>query len=143
MAMTLTELRNQIATSIFGRRLGLDQNDFLVAKGTRNAVNAATSDTTGTNIANAGYTSVETTTNDGWKLDAPAVGGIVSLFTISTSTGIRVITPVNATVVTSAGTAGSTIGLYGYGGSVTLVGISTAAWAVLARSSTALCDISS
>lgn len=143
MAFTLTDARNLIATSIFGRRLGLDQNDFLVAKGGRTAVNAATSDTTGTNLVNYGYHSVETTTNDGWKLDAPCVGATVTLFTISTSTGIRVITPVSATVITSAGTAGTTIGLYGYGGSVTLVGVSTAAWAVLARSSTALCDISS
>jgi hypothetical protein len=143
MAMTLGEVRNQIITSIFGRKLGLDSAEFLVNKGTRTAVNAATSDTTGTNLVNYGYHSVETTTDDGWKLDAPAVGATVSLFTISTSTGIRVITPVNATIITSAGTAGTTIGLYGYGGSVTLVGVSTAAWAVLSRSSTALCNISS
>ena len=143
MALTLEALRNQITTSIFGRKLGLDRNELLNVKGTRMAVNEATSDTTGTAIPSNGYCSVETTTNDGWTLAAPSVGATVSLFTISTSTGIRVITPTNATVITSAGTAGTTIGLYGYGGSCTLVGVSTAAWAVLARSSTTLCDISS
>jgi hypothetical protein len=144
MAITLEGMRNAIKTGLFGRRVGLDNNDFLIGiPGTRMPVNAATSDTTGTAIPAYGFCSVDTTTNDGWTLGQPTVGATVTLFCATTSTGVRSIATAPATMTTTAGNAGSTITITERGGFITLMGVSTTQWAEVARSSTAACYASS
>lgn len=138
MALSLDGLRNLIQTSIFGRRVGLDANEFMIGpKGLRGAGTFATSDTTGTAIPNYGFHSVETTTDDTWLLQAPVPGCMVTLYTVSTSTGVRTIQPQSATIVTTIGTAGSTIILTERGAMIQLFGNSTSQWVVTARGSTA------
>lgn len=144
MAITLEGLRNIIKTNLFGRRLGLDVNDALTGmQGIRLPVLAATSDTTATPIPNNGFVSVETTTDDTWTLAAPVPGCSVTLFCATTSTGIRTVTPTNATVNSTLGTLGTTISLSGCGASITLLGLTTGLWAQVARSSTGVVFASS
>ena len=129
MGFSLGQLANRIRTSIHGRRLGLDDADFLVGpKGIRPPVTDATSDTTGTNIPNHGLASVVTTTDDVWNLASPVPGCEVTIFCGSSSTGTHAIVPQNATLVSSNGVAGSSITMAGAGASITLAGISTAQW---------------
>ncbi len=129
MAFSLDQLRRRILTSIHGRRLGLDHNEFAVGpKGLRVPITDATSDTTGTALPNHGLVSVVTTTDDVWTLTDPLPGCEVTLFTGSSSTGVHAIVPAAATIVSSNGIAGSSISMGGAGASITLAGISTAAW---------------
>lgn len=129
MSFSLGQLANLIRTSIHGRRLGLDNNDFLVGpKGIRPPVTDATSATTATALPNHGLVSVITTTDDGWSLTDPVPGCEVTIFCGSSSTGTHAITPAAATIVSSNGVAGSSISMAGAGASITLAGISTAQW---------------
>lgn len=131
MAYSLEQLRNVILTSVRGRRLGLDHNDYLVGpKDIRKAITNATSDTTGTPLLNYGFHTVTTTTNDTWTLAAPTVGAEVTLVTGSSSTGTHTITPTNATIISTNGVAGASIAMQGAGAHLKLVGISTGQWAV-------------
>lgn len=134
MAFTLQQLRNVILTSIHGRRLGMDPNQFLVGqKGVRVPVANATSDTTGTALVNHGFHTVATTTNDVWTLEDPTPGCEVEIATITTSTGNHAIVPAAATIVSTNGVAGSSITMQGIGAWIKLIGISTAQWAVTSR----------
>lgn len=129
MSFSLGQLADLIRTSIHGRRLGLDNNDFLVGpKGLRPPVTDATSDTTGTNLPNHGFVSVISTTDDVWNLGAPIPGCEVTIFCGSSSTGTHAVVPQSATIISSNGVAGSSISMGGAGASITLAGISTAAW---------------
>lgn len=131
MAISLESIRNKILTSIRGRRLGFDESDFLAGpKDMRKAVSAATSDTTGTTLVNYGFHTVSTTTDDGWSLQDPVPGVAVRIATATTSTGLHAITPAAATIVSTNGTAGSSITLVGAGSFIELMGISTAQWIV-------------
>ena len=136
MALSLDAIRNQIRTSIYGRRLGLDDNQQLVGtKGMRIPVNAATSDTTGTTITGDGFWTVDTTTNDSWLLGQPVVGGTLYLHTGSTSTGIRTITTVSTawTIVSSGNSTGTIITAQGGGITLTLFGLTSAQYAIINR----------
>lgn len=134
MAISLTTLRNQILTSIYGRRLGLDINETLVGiRGVRRQQTGGTSDTTGTNLPNNGYVSVVTTTDDTWVLDNAYVGAEVTLMTGSSSTGIHSINLGGSLCYSTQGIAGSTVVLTGPGAAISLVGISTALWQVTSR----------
>jgi len=129
MATTLANLRAKILTSIHGRRLGLDPDEFLVGqKDIRKVVTNATSDTTGTNILNHGFHTVATTTNDVWALTDPVPGVAVTIATATTSTGNHAIVPAAATIISTNGVAGSSVIMQGIGASVTLMGISTSQW---------------
>lgn len=131
MAISRESIRNKILTSIRGRRLGLDENDFLAGPSDlRKAVTNATSATTGTAIPNYGFHTVASTTDDGWRLTDPIPGVAVKIATSTTSTGLHAITPVAATIISSNGTAGSSITLVGAGAHIELMGISTAQWLV-------------
>lgn len=144
MALSLDTLRSKIITSLFGRRLGFDVDQFLVGtKQVRQQIHDATSDTTGTNIPNHGFASVESTTDDTWKLTDPVPGCQVTLFTQTTSTGVRTVSPVSAVIVTTAGAAGSTISMSERGAYITLMGVTTGIWKEIARSSSAACIASS
>ena len=143
MALTLVGLRAQFQTSIFGQRLALDKNDMLMGpKSMRLQIHDATSDTTGTQIPGYGYASVETTTDDSWNLENPIPGNQVTLFTQTTSTGIRTVKSTAALIVTTAGAAGSTLILTERGAFITLLAVTTALWKEINRSST-LCAFAS
>ncbi len=141
---TLAGLRDAIITSIHGRRLGVDVNDFLVgAKGPRQPITSATSDTTATEIANNGLASVVTTTNDTWVLQDPVEGCQVTLVTGSTSTGVHTVDVSPAVIYSTNGIEGDQVLLKNAGAYCQLMGLTTAAWVMTARGSTASVSISS
>ena len=134
-------------TSLYGRRFGLQALssaqtgarripvDFLVGDnmgGVRHELQAATSDTTGTNITGWGITVVDTSTNDTWLLDNPIAGVKKILYTGSTSTGIRTIMRKDATfaIRTSAASTLTTIVAQAGGKIIELLGISSAIYAL-------------
>ncbi len=124
-----------LLTSIHGRAFGLDENLATVNNQKRTGTKVAgTSDSTGTTLANNGFVSVTSTTNDGWVLDNPYQGALVTLFINSTSTGVHSISLNNSVGYTTVGTEGSTVTLSGPGASITLYGLSTGAWLPVARS---------
>lgn len=130
MAFSLESLRNQIRTSLWGRRMGLDHNQFLVGPyGLRVEVTDATSDTTGTQISNNGLTSVVTTTADTWTLADPQPGCLKVIHVNSSSTAaIATITAIN--IMCTAGSSKTSIAMTG-AGAITLAGLSTAKWAAV------------
>lgn len=136
MAISIDFLKDQIQTSIHGRKLGMDVTGLLVgAQGERIPVTDATSDTTGTAITGYGFTSVDTTTNDTWTLSAPVKGAFKYLYTGSTSTGIRTIVRAdNSFAIRSSGASTlTTIVAQGGGLMLTLFGVSSAIYAVVGR----------
>lgn len=144
MATTLANLRAKILTSIHGRRLGMDPDEFLVGqKDIRKVVTNATSDTTGTNLPNHGISTVITTTNDTWTLTDPIPGAEVTLATGSTSTGTHTITCAAATIYSTNGIEGASVVMSAAGAHAKLFGISTSAWVLTSRASTAVTSISS
>ena len=122
-----------IITSIHGRALGLDVEGALIVNQRPSARTAGTSATTATALANNGFVSVVTTTDDTWTLRAPYPNALVTLFTGSSSTGIHSINLGGAVAYSTVGIAGSTVVLTGPGAAITLRGLSTAAWAVVGR----------
>ncbi|MGD9382245.1 MAG: hypothetical protein PVI03_07360 [Candidatus Thorarchaeota archaeon] len=144
MAQSLENNRSKIKTSVHGRRLGLDNDEFLVGvKGIRMVVTNATSDTTGTAIPNHGLASVVTTTNDSWTLTDPIPGVPVRLATGSTSTGTHTITCAAATIYSTNGIEGASVLMSAAGAHIELTGLTTAAWVVTSRGSTAVVSVSS
>ena len=137
MAITLDTLRAERVTSIHGRRLGLDKDEFLVGpKGQRMAVTNATSDTTGTALPNHGVVNVVTTTNDSWTLSDPVDGCEVHIITGSSSTGIHTILANNAKFISSASSTSPSMTLTGAKGAAHLIGLTTALWKVVASAGT-------
>ena len=101
MAQTLETIRNSIITSIFGRRLGLDNNSFLSGpKDIKHVVTDLTSASTATAIPNHGVTNVTAT-----SLATSAAGGV---FAIDYPQPGVVTTICNVNANTSAGSPGST-----------------------------------
>lgn len=138
-------LKSQILTSIFGRRLGIDSNDFLLGpKGHRVAVYTVTSATTGnTTLPNYGIILGRTTdssaTTAGWNLDNPQPGAKVELMCMTSGYSVFILNgttqgagSVTATVVAGAVTSGLTtatkITLWNPGAGATLYGASTSVW---------------
>ena len=141
---SLATLRNAIITSIHGRRLGFDVNDMLVGpKAMRQGITSATSATTGTALPNNGIVSVVTTTNDTWTLTDPVSGCEVLLHTGSTSTGTHTITCDNAVIYSTNGLEGASVVLSNRGAYAKLMGLSTSAWMLTGRASTAVASVSS
>jgi hypothetical protein len=135
----------EVRTSIHGRAFGLDENGALLVRQNRTGTKlAGTSDSTGTKLHNNGFVSVVTTTNDTWTLGEAQKGNLVTLFTGSSSTGIHSINLGNSLCYSTAGIAGSTVTLIGMGASVSLYGLTSALWQLVARAgSTASADVSS
>lgn len=136
MAFALETLRNEIVTTIYGRRLGLDSGGRLIGHdGVRIRHDDATSDTTGTTIRGDGWTNVDTTTDDTWLLAAPVKGAFKHIYTGSTSTGIRTIVRANNTfaIRSSANSTGTTIVAQGGGLLLTLFGLTSAIYAIVSR----------
>jgi len=144
MALSLDQIRALRVTSIYGRRLGLDINEMIVGpKEIRRVVTNATSATTGTALPNHGIVSVVTTTNDTWTLTDPLPGVSVKLMTGSTSTGTHTITCAAAVIYSTNGIEGASVLMSAAGAHVELTGLTTAAWAITSRGSTAVSSISS
>ena len=143
MAVNLETIRNGAMTSIFGRRLGLKRavvtdlnSEMLVGPAEFiKPIYDATSDTTGTNITGYGVTTVDTTTDDTWLLDNPIPGVRKTIYTGSTSTGIRTIKRADNTfaIRTSAASTLTTIVAQGGGLTLELLGISSAIYAIIGR----------
>jgi len=134
MAISLEQLRNKIQTSIFGRRIGLDNADHIVGpRGIRLDVTEATSATTGTAITNSGLTTFTASTGAalGYTLAAPQPGVYKELVATSSSTKGTVIA-LTGSLSSTAGSSTTAITFNGRGDRALLRGVSTAAWVALA-----------
>lgn len=135
MALSIEQLKNQILTSLFGRRIGFDKNDYLVGpKGLRDAVEDI-STTAATSALPYGVTRVLTSGSSqtgSYTLQAPAGEGVRKTLCLnSTSTGGQQFTATNATIyAASDGTSKAVVNLFAPGAAVTLVAVSTARWIV-------------
>lgn len=143
MAYTIDTIRKSIVTSLFGRRFGIvrpvigdtDSEHLGGIQGVNLSITDATSDTTGTPISCYGVTVVDTSTDDGWTLNPPRAGILKTIFTGSTSTGIRTIKRADATfaINTSASSTNTTIVAQAGGLILQLLGISSTAYVVVSR----------
>lgn len=146
MANTLTGLRDQVMTSIYGRRLGLDTNEMVVGpKDVRRPVVDLTSASTGTAIANYGVVNIAgtslLTSGQLFLLSNPVPGASVTinnvrLNTTSGTTGctsMALVRPSTAFYIQSTDFSTSTSIILCEGGTVTLTGVSTALYQVTAR----------
>jgi len=143
MAQTLDQARRKIKTSVHGRRLGLDGDENLVGvKSIRHVVTNATSATTGTDLPNHGFHTVDesgATSADVHRLAAPAPGVPVTIGCASTSTAVRaVIFASGVTCISTNGASGSSMKLRGPGAVVNLVGISTSQYMVTSMTASTL-----
>lgn len=151
MALSLESIKSNILTSIFGRRLGLDKDDYLHGpRALREQVQDLTTASSATAVPNYGVTRVTCTgSSQGpvqYLLDAPAIGVEKTLVLASSSTASYqfLTTAAGAQVYgSSLGTTAGVINLLGPTSFVKLVGLSTAIWGVVSRSyysSTALAE---
>lgn len=138
MPLSLEQLRGRIITSIYGRRLGLDEEDRLCgAKGRRETITEGTSATASTqNLPNFGWVVVTSSNASTWTMDAPETGCEVKIVTGSTSTADHYINMENATIQSCFGSTQNQIDLRGGGAGVTMFGLSTSSWKILQKSST-------
>lgn len=133
MADTLEDMKGQIQTSIHGRRLGIDPDDFLVNKGVRSGITAATSATTGTALPNYGVVTIDSTSGDSYSLTAPKAGCQVRIAVISTG-GTQTITPASGTIMSSGSSTGGSITMVGGSqASIDLLGVSTSLYVPIGR----------
>ena len=155
MTQLLETLRNNQITHIYGRRLGLDKDEFLTGpKDFKVATQTLTSGTTSTPIPNYGATNITVTTGGAstassigttevglsWALDAPAEGVEKLIYLGLTSTGRSTaggvvefgtgVTGYDSSVMSSA----TGVKMDGTGAWVRLFGMSTAQWMVLGKS---------
>lgn len=153
---TLQGLRNSILTSIHGRRLGFDSNDFLVGiKDALRPIQSMTSGTTATQVTNYGVTSFDITTASAstassigttetgasWQMAAP-VAGVEKILTKQSATAgstapviVEFSTGVTVTAVdTTMGTTFTGVNLQGVGAYVRLLGLGTTSWLVIGKS---------
>ena len=141
MATLIETLRSAILTSVVGRRMGLDANGFLVGPADIRLQIEDITTTAATSASAYGITRVMTsgsTQTGSYTLQAPIPGVRKTLMLTSTSTGIMVFFPTNATVQTSSGLAGSTVfSLRGLGAVMDLLAVSTSLWVQLNNPSTA------
>ena len=154
---TLTALRNSILTSIHGRRLGLNANEFITGpKDFVLATQSLTSGSTATEVTNYGITMLDATAGAAstassvgtteigcsWKMAAPEPGARKILMKVSATLGSTM--PVVVNFAAAAGgvtaydssfqTSAGGVQLTANGQSVTLIGITTAKWLVHSRS---------
>lgn len=150
---TLSTLRNSILTSIYGRRLGLSKNEFVVgpkdlAKATQSigpSSAASTVSTTGTEILNYGITSLAVATAAAttgssygtaelggvYALAAPEPGVEKTIYTASDHSTMLISVQFSTGVTALNTSAGSTFGGLSFnapGQWVKLIGLSTSKW---------------
>jgi hypothetical protein len=146
MAQSLVTLRNNIITSIHGRRLGLDKDDFLMGKPIPNIVEDFTSTSSGTAASNHGITRAMasgSTQTANYSLASPTRGGLHKfLHQISTSTGVQIFTPAGGeTIYSASGSSVAVVALLGAGAKAWLMSLSTAIWAMMSGSTIAQTNV--
>lgn len=137
MAQTADQLRRSLLTTIFGGRLGLTTDGYLAGPPDIKKRQVDIQSTVPTTVGPDGYvrnlTSGSSQGPTQHNLAAPVQGVELTIVLNSTSTGSQqyLSTPNGASIFLA--TAGTTVGVVNFagpGGSVTLVGMSSAAWAV-------------
>ncbi len=140
MAQSIDTLRGKILTSIFGRRLGLDDQEFLVGpKDHRGAIEDITS-TAATSCVPYGHTRILTSGSSqtgNYTLQAPVPGVRKSFSLQSTSTGAQIVTATNAAFLAASGTSVAVINLITGGAFVDMIAVTTGYWQLLSGSSIA------
>lgn len=151
---TLTALRNSILTSVHGRRLGLNANEFMVGpKDLAIATQSLTSGSTATQVTNYGLTMLDVTTGAAstasslgtteagcqWTMAAPEPGARKILMKVSSTGGSTMpvvvqfgtgVTGYNSSFLSTA----TGVMLNAVGQVVSLLGVTTAKWLVLSLS---------
>lgn len=141
MAQSIETIRSALLTTIFGRRMGLDAAGYL---GGVLSVKEAVEDiqtTVPTTLLAYGISRVLTSGSSQGptqhNLPAPVPGVTKRILLNSTSTGSQqfLSTPNGGSIfLATAGTTAGVVNLVGPGGGVTLVGLSTSVWGVMAVS---------
>ena len=128
--------------SLHGRAFGFDaETGSLVRGGVEgtygdNAVSAAS---TASNIVPRGITTLASTAVVTYTLDEPKVGLVKRLTATGSSTSARKVTTAAGTIGTTAGSTGNTLTFNATGQSVTLQGLSTALWQLVANVGSVAC----
>ncbi len=131
---TLEGIRSRIATSIFGRRLGLDSNDFLCGvKDNIKPIQTISSTAAAQTIPAYGLTLITATNAStdaalAFVMDAPIPGVEKFLSQMSSSTAGYAITLASGQFISSGSSAGAGLTSLGANQSMSLIGISTAAF---------------
>jgi hypothetical protein len=138
MASLLESLKSAIKTSIHGRRLGLDSNDYLVGPPALRQqvedIDASTGSSASPHGVTRSLTSGSSVTSS-YTLQSPIPGVIKTLTLQSTSTGGSQFTATNATIYTASdGSSAAVVNLYAPGAAVQLLGESTSVWRVIGGS---------
>ena len=151
MAISLNTLRNAKHTSIHGRRLALDSNDFIVGpKALRQPVFELTTATTAQTLSNHGFTAINatsavTTASNAYFIPNPtpglevryANGAAGTASTQGTTIGVALQRATTAFYIDSS--EGTTMigALLPFGTAITLVGMTTDRYKVFGRSGAA------
>lgn len=143
MALLSEALRSLIKTSLFGRRIGLDNNDYLVGPlDVRNQIEDVTS-TVPTTVSAYGLTRILTSGSSQGpvqhNLPNPVVGvqKIIGLNTTSTGSYQFLAQSGQSILAASDGTTKALFNMLGQGGVITLEGLTSSIWMVCGVSSTA------
>lgn len=134
MSYSITTLRSQRKTSIYGRRLGLDANDYLVGPLSVRTEIEDQASTAGTSMIPHGVTRILTSGSSQcgiYPLQAPVIGVTKRIVLQSSSTGCQLVKASGSALFygCSVSTIGSTvINLLGRGAEVTLHAVSSIAW---------------
>ena len=138
-ATLLETLKNKIVSSVYGRRLGLDNSDFLVgSRDVRNPVESLTT-TAASSAINYGMTLFQASGSSqtgNYTLQLPPGAGVQKILRQnSTSTGVMIVNASTgalcAFLAASDGSSQAVVSLIGNGATVTLESLSTAFWAVV------------
>ncbi len=144
MALTLEQLRSQIITSIFGRRLGVDKDEFLVGPKDHRLSIEDISTTAATSCQNYGHTRFLTSGSSQtgvYTLQAPVPGVRKSFSLQSTSTGTMQVTATNAAFLSASGSSVAVVSLITGGAFADMIAVSTAYWQLLSGSTIAPTNI--
>lgn len=142
MAFLLESLRSSILTSMQGRRAGLDAQEYFVGpKDIKKAVEDLTS--AASTVLGYGVSRVTCTGSSQGPVQytlpapVPGVAKVLALGTTSTGSYQFLSTGNGASILAASdGTTKALVNLIGQGGSVTLMGMSTAIWQVISSVST-------
>lgn len=138
MAQTLEQLRNQIKTQVYGRRLGLDNyrmspqpEEYLVGAADMRKLVELITTTAGSSLASHGYSQLSTTTASSAinTLQAPVPGVDKVIVQTNTSTlGHQIQLAAGTNVGTSTGSSANQITFLAQGASVRLTALSSVLW---------------
>lgn len=135
MAQLLETLRNQVMTSIWGRRFGLDKDGFIIGqKDGRVAIEdfSTTAAASASPYGTTRFTASGSSQQASYTLQALPVGGEKHFHQTSTSTGTQqVAMPSGVTLMAASdGSSAGFITFAGKGAGATLIALSTALYAV-------------